>query len=126
MSENPSDRDERATTDRQPNAARRLTTDGGGGREVVVPLRVYKAVTVFSTLFSVVLVVAGFSAIGVATNESRAAWSEVNLALALLGLGTIAAGAVLYAFSTRFRMAGMRESTDDHERKREHAEETDG
>ena len=31
-----------------------------GARDVVVPLRVYKAVTVFSTLFAVVFVLAGF------------------------------------------------------------------
>ena len=49
--------------------------------------------------------------------------TAVNLALALLGLGTIAAGAVLYAFSTRFRTAEMR-PTDDHERT--NTEETDG
>ena len=42
---------------------------GGRGRDVEVPLPVYKVVTVFSTLIAVVLVVGGFLALDAATGE---------------------------------------------------------
>ncbi|PSQ18999.1 hypothetical protein BRD04_10350 [Halobacteriales archaeon QS_9_67_17] len=88
------------------------TTDGGteesaGGRDVAVPMHVYKAVTVFSTLFAIVAVVVGFVLLDEATQRATAAPEEVNIALAVAGLLTIATGAGTYAFSTRFRAAGM-------------------
>lgn len=76
-------------------------------RDVVVPLRVYKAVTVFSTLFAIVTIVAGFVVLDVATNRGSADLSAVDPLFALVGLGIIATGAVVYAFSTRFRTHGM-------------------
>jgi hypothetical protein len=86
---------------------------GPRGRDVEVPLDVYKAVTVFSTLFAVLAVVVGFVLIDTATNRAQAAVEDVNLLLALLGLGAIALGAATYAFSTRFRARGMGKSKDD-------------
>lgn len=76
-------------------------------RDVVVPLEVYKAVTVFSTLFAVGAVLAGFVLLDWGTNRAQADPSEVNLALVVAGLFAIALGAVTYAFSTRFRAEGM-------------------
>jgi hypothetical protein len=84
-----------------------------GGRDVEVPLRVYKAVTVFSTLFAVMAVVAGFVLLDTATQRATAAPGEADVALALVGLGSIALGAVVYAFSTRFRARGMGKPKDE-------------
>ncbi|WP_248299360.1 DUF7315 family membrane protein [Halorhabdus amylolytica] len=85
------------------------TADGTASdrRDVVVPLRVYKAVSVFSTLFAILAIVAGFVALDGATNRATAELSEVDPLIALAGLGTIVFGAVVYAFSTRFRTEGM-------------------
>jgi len=91
--------------------------EGNGGddetRDVVVPMRVYKAVTVFTTLFAVVTVVGGFVVLDSATNRARASFSEIDPLLALVGVGLIVAGAAAYAFSTRFRAEGMGKSKDD-------------
>ena len=87
-------------------------SDDPSSREVTVPLRVYKAVTVFTTLFAVVSVVGGFVALDTATNRARAPLSEVDTALALGGLAMILLGSLAYAFSTRFRAEGMGKSKD--------------
>ena len=89
------------------------SSDDNGSRDIEVPMRVYKAVTVFTTLFSVVAVVVGFVLLDSATNKATASLSEINAPLALLGIGLIVAGAAAYAFSTRFRAAGMGKSKDD-------------
>jgi hypothetical protein len=86
---------------------------GPRGRDVEVPLRVYKTVTVFSTLFAVGAVVLGFVLLDGATQRATAAPEDVNVLVALLGLGSIAAGAAVYAFSTRFRARGMGKPKDD-------------
>jgi hypothetical protein len=85
---------------------------GGGGRDVEVPMDVYKAVTVFSTLIAVLFVVVGFVVLDEATQRATAAPEEVNIILAVVGLGTIALGAGTYAFSTRFRAAEMGNAKD--------------
>ena len=87
--------------------------DDGKTRDVVVPMRVYKAVTVFTTLFAVVTVVGGFVVLDTATNRARASFSEIDPLLALVGIALIVAGAAAYAFSTRFRADGMGKSKDD-------------
>lgn len=87
-----------------------------GSREVVVPLRVYKAVTVFSTMFSVFLVVGGFLALDAATKRANLDLADINPLLALVGLAMIGGGGALYAFSSRFRARGMgnaKERTDE-------------
>ncbi|PSP57375.1 hypothetical protein BRC72_09660 [Halobacteriales archaeon QH_7_66_36] len=76
-------------------------------------MHVYKAVTVFSTLFAIVAVVVGFVLLDEATQRATAAPEEVNVALAVAGLLAIAAGAGTYAFSTRFRAAGMGNHKDE-------------
>ncbi|WP_440008836.1 DUF7315 family membrane protein [Halomicrococcus sp. SG-WS-1] len=104
------DESERSVSD---DSIVRETDDGIVAREVVVPLRVYKAVTVFSTLFAVATVVGGFIVLDVATNRARASFEEMNVPLALAGLALIVAGSVVYAFSTRFRAEGMGKPKDD-------------
>ncbi len=117
--------DDPAVADADSVAASRSATDesaasddpeGARGREVVVPDAVYKRVTVFSTLFAVAAVVGGFLVLDVATDRATAELSEVQPLVALAGVGLIAAGAVTYAFSTRFRADGMgnaKEETDE-------------
>jgi hypothetical protein len=87
-----------------------------GGRGVVVPMRVYKTVTVFSTLFAVVGVVGGFIVLDVATNRAQADLAEVDPLLALLGVGLIVLSAAVYAFSTRFRAEGMGNDKENEDR----------
>ncbi|MFC6732221.1 MULTISPECIES: hypothetical protein [unclassified Haladaptatus] len=82
-------------------------------RDIEVPIRLYKTVTVFSTLFAVLAVVGGFLVLDVATQQSSLSAEEVNVPIALAGIGLIALGAVVYAFSTRFRAQGMGKSKDD-------------
>nr|WP_129115268.1 hypothetical protein [Halegenticoccus tardaugens] len=92
-------------------------------------MRLYKTVTVFSTLIAVVCVVLGFvlldaatlqvsplrdallavfSAVGVAVDES-----VVNALVALFGLAIIGFGAGVYVLGTRFRARGMGKSQED-------------
>lgn len=87
-------------------------SDDQRGRDVVVPDRLYKSVTVFSTLFAVIAVVGGFIALDVATNASRAAASEVNVVMAAFGVLLIATGGLVYAFASRFRASGMAKDKD--------------
>jgi len=84
-----------------------------GGRDVVVPLRLYKTVTVFSTLFAIATILAGFVALDRGTLRATASPEEVSLPLVGLGLALIVAGSAVYAFSTRFRAEGMGKPKDD-------------
>ncbi|WP_254273938.1 DUF7315 family membrane protein [Haloarcula marina] len=84
-----------------------------GSRDVVVPLRVYKTVTVFSTLIAVFSVVGGFILVDVATDRASAPASEIDVPVAIGGVGLILLGTVVYAFSTRFRTEEMGKSKDD-------------
>ncbi|MEF8840720.1 MAG: hypothetical protein V5A62_03720 [Haloarculaceae archaeon] len=85
---------------------------GQRGRDVEVPFEVYKAVTVFSTLFAVGAVVLGFVLLDWGTERATADLSDVNVAITLAGLASIAVGAGTYAFSTRFRARGMGNAKD--------------
>ncbi|WP_371340797.1 hypothetical protein [Halorientalis sp. IM1011] len=87
--------------------------DESADRDVEVPMRVYKAITVFTTLFAIVTVVGGFVVLDSATNRATASLSEIQPLAALAGIGLILAGAAAYAFSTRFRAEGMGKSKDD-------------
>jgi hypothetical protein len=89
------------------------STGEGTQREVVVPLRLYKTVTVFSTLFAILAVVGGFILVDVATDRASAPASEIDIPIAIFGIGLILAGTVVYAFSTRFRTEEMGKSKDD-------------
>ena len=101
----------------------------GRGRDVIVPMPLYKVVTVFSTLIAVVGVVFGFMLLDAATlnvsflgNAIRGALAFVGLAvadgilrpvLAAVGLAAIAFGAGVYVIGTRFRAPGMGNAQED-------------
>ena len=102
---------------------------GDGTREVVVPLRLYKTVTVFSTLIAVVCVVGGFVLLDAATFQwiflrqgvsdllsllgVDVAREVVSAVLALAGLAVIGVGSGVYVLGTRFRASGMGNSQED-------------
>lgn len=81
-------------------------------REITVPLRLYKTVTVFSTLFAVVTVVGGFVMLDTATQRGTAGLAEMDTLLAVAGLGLIVAGGAVYAFAGRFQAREMGKSKD--------------
>lgn len=83
-----------------------------GRREVVLPERLYRTVTVFSTLIAIVGVVAGFILLDVATQQATASFEEVNVWLAGLGILAILGGGATYAYAARFRAEGMRKDKD--------------
>jgi len=94
------------------------TDDGTGSsdrssRGVEVPIRLYKTVTVFSTLFAIAGVILGFVLLDSATNRATAELGEVDVVVAVAGLAAILAGAGVYAFATRFRAPGMGNAKDD-------------
>ncbi|MEF8802214.1 MAG: hypothetical protein V5A38_09115 [Halolamina sp.] len=94
-----------------------------GRREVEVPLRLYKTVTVFSTLIAIVAVVVGFLLLDAATIGTgllrRAVISLLSVLsltppesvlsalFAVAGLLCIAGGAVVYVMGTRFKAPEM-------------------
>ena len=86
--------------------------DDGGGRDVVVPLRLYKTVIVFATLIAIVLVIAGFVVLDVATQRATLQPGQVNPIVGLLGVGLIVGGGAVYAFASRFRAEGMGKDKD--------------
>ena len=101
----------------------------GTGRDVVVPMRLYKTVTVFSTLIAVVSVVFGFMLLDAATlNVSflgaaatgalrfvgvTVADGILSTVFAVAGLGGIGFGAGVYVIGTRFRAEGMGKPQED-------------
>ncbi|WP_425492333.1 DUF7315 family membrane protein [Halobellus inordinatus] len=103
--------------------------EGGRGRDVVVPMPLYKVVTVFSTLIAVVSVVFGFMLLDAATlnvsflgNFVRSVLAFVGLQIAdgilstvfaAVGLAIIAFGAGVYIIGTRFRARGMGKYQED-------------
>ena len=100
-----------------------------GRRDIVVPMRLYKTITVFSTLIAVVGVVLGFVFLDAATLQVSALRAVIagalgalgisvadgllSTALAVVGLSIIAFGAVVYTLGTRFRAQGMGKSQED-------------
>jgi len=100
-----------------------------GRRDVEVPLRLYKTVTVFSTLIAVVSVVFGFVLLDAATLQvsllRRAVVGALGVvgvapdgdllsaAFAAAGLLSIGFGAAVYVLGTRFRARGMGKSQED-------------
>jgi len=103
--------------------------DADGRRDVVVPMRLYKTVTVFSTLIAIVGVVLGFVLLDAATirlsllrrvvvGGLRAVGvvppdTGLNAVLAVLGLASIGFGAGVYVLGTRFRARGMGNPQED-------------
>ncbi|TKX73416.1 hypothetical protein EXE46_14350 [Halorubrum sp. GN11_10-6_MGM] len=103
--------------------------EGASGREVVVPFRLYKAVTVFSTLAAVVTYFVGFTLIDAATLQISFVRTTIVYLLdsagilppedvlvailAITGVGFILLGTAVYVLGTRFRGQGMGKSQDD-------------
>lgn len=103
-------------------------TDGREGRDVEVPLRLYKTVTVFSTMIAVFAVVFGFlllDAAALGTGLIRAfvrsllsvlslspSDSVLSAAFAVAGLLSIGVGAAVYVIGTRFQAEEMGEDAD--------------
>jgi hypothetical protein len=86
-------------------------------RDVVVPLPLYKVVTVFSTLIAGAAVVGGFIVLDEATQRASVPVEDIDPLLSLLGLFMIAGGGALYAFSGRFRAPGMGTTNNDGDEK---------
>jgi hypothetical protein len=105
------------------------STSRRGRRDIEVPMRLYKTVTVFSTLIAVATVVAGFFLLDAATLQVSFLRSIIagvlgsvglgvptgvlSTVLAVVGLVVIAFGAGVYTLSTRFRAEGMGNSQED-------------
>ncbi|WP_410765337.1 hypothetical protein [Haloferax sp. DFSO60] len=112
-----------STADAEVRSSRR------GRRDIVVPMRLYKTVTVFSTLIAVTSVVLGFVFLDAATLQVSAlraliiatlgfvgltvADGILSTVLAIIGLGVIAFGSIVYTIGTRFRAHGMGKSQED-------------
>lgn len=104
-------------------------SDQGGRRDVVVPLRLYKTITVFSTLIAAVSILAGFILLDAATLELSVLRSLIVAAievfgvtpnqellgglLAVAGLGLMAFGSGVFVLSSRFRAPGMGNAQED-------------
>ena len=102
-----------------------------GRREHEVPLRLYKTVTVFSTLIAVVAVVVGFLLLDAATLGTGLLRRAVvgllrtlslvppenvlSTLFAIAGLSSIAVGAAVYVLGTRFKAPEMAGGEDDDE-----------
>lgn len=76
-------------------------------KDVIVPMGIYKIVTVFSTFIAAAMVVGGFIILDKATWGATVPIGEINVILAVLGIGVIVLGAGIYVFSTRFRTDEM-------------------
>jgi hypothetical protein len=127
MTSSPDEDDEGARADESGGDV--AVTDADGSRDVVVPMRLYKTVTVFSTLIAVVAVVFGFVLLDAATIRLSLLRRLVlgllrtvgvvppttllNAAFALAGLASIGFGAGVYVLGTRFRARGMGNPQED-------------
>ncbi len=108
------------------------TTDdspSSGRRDVVVPMRLYKTITVFSTLIAALSILFGFILLDAATLEVSmlrgvivAAIGVVGLTpdqsllsglLGVAGLSLMALGSGVFILSSRFRTAGMGNAQED-------------
>jgi hypothetical protein len=101
----------------------------GGRRDVVVPLRLYKTITVFSTLIAAVSILAGFILLDAATLQMSVLRRLIVTAveaigvtpnqellgglLAVAGLSLMALGSGVFILSSRFRAEGMGNSQED-------------
>jgi uncharacterized membrane protein len=117
------------TDDPSSDADTRRAEGADGRRDVVVPMRLYKTITVFSTLIAIVGVVVGFVLLDAATIRlSLLRRLVIGLlgavgivppsallsgVLAVLGLASIGLGAGVYVLGTRFRARGMGNPQED-------------
>jgi membrane protein YqaA with SNARE-associated domain len=102
---------------------------GPNGREVVVPLRLYKTVTALSTLGAIVTYLVGFVLLDAATLQVsvvrrllRYLLGQVGIGiagdvltgvLAVAAVGSILLGTAVYVLGTRFRAQGMGKAQED-------------
>lgn len=116
------------TSDADTGETTGTATTRRGRRDIEVPMRLYKTITVFSTLIAVVAVVGGFLLLDAATLQVsvlRAAITGVlgavgvgvsqgvlSALLAVAGLLVIGFGAGVYVVATRFRAEGMGKSQE--------------
>lgn len=121
-----SERPEPASTE---STASDSAPSGGGRRDVVVPLRLYKTITVFSTLIAALSILAGFILLDAATLEVSVLRGVIVSAIGLLGvspdqgllsgllgvvgLSLMALGSGVFILSSRFRADGMGNSQED-------------
>lgn len=105
------------------------SADRRGRRDVVVPMRLYKTIVVFSTMIAAICIVGGFFLLDAATLQVSVfrrilelGFGAIGLGvsddvlsavLAVAGLGTIAFGTGVYILGTRFRAEGMGKSQED-------------
>ena len=106
-----------------------VDSDEGGRRDVVVPLRLYKTITVFSTLIAAASILAGFILLDAATLELSVLRSLIVVAiesvgitpnqdllgglLGVAGLVLMALGSGVFVLSSRFRAPGMGNAQED-------------
>ena len=116
--------DDDTTTESRPS-----DDSGRRDRDVVVPMRLDKTVTVFSTLIAIVGVVVGFVLLDAATIRLSLlrrlvlaalrglgvtpSADVLSAVLAVFGLASIAFGAGIYVLGTRFRARGMGNPQED-------------
>ena len=121
MDDSPSNSDESS-----PTGPADATT---GRRDVVVPIRLYKTITVFSTLIATACILGGFILIDAATLQVSvlrrlllAGLEGIGLSvnqelfsavLAIGGLSLMAAGTGVFVLSSRFRAPGMGNAQED-------------
>ncbi len=102
---------------------------GPDGREIVVPLRLYKTVTVFSTLAAIVTFFIGFTLVDAATLQISFVRTTIlfvfeaagiglsedvlTALLAISGITSILLGTAIYVLGTRFRAQGMGKAQED-------------
>lgn len=130
MSDDASGREHgRASDAGNPAPDEHVRTDARGRRQVIVPMRLYKTVTVFSTLVAVGSVVFGFLLLDAATLQVgvfrrlasllfailgvQPATGTLDALLAGAGLAAMAFGAGVYVLGTRFRTPEMGKSQED-------------
>ncbi|MFB6126360.1 MAG: hypothetical protein ABEJ79_03555 [Halolamina sp.] len=114
-----------------PDAGDVAAASAGDDQEIEVPMRLYKTVTVFSTLIAVVAVVVGFVLLDAATLQVSLLRRLVATLLSAVGLGvaegtlttlfgvggllSIGAGAGVYVLGTRFRAPGMGNAQEERD-----------
>ena len=112
-----------------PDVASDDTGEATGRRDVVVPMRLYKTITVFSTMIATACILAGFILIDAATLQVSILRSvllgglmaigltvEQEVFTALLGIGGLslmAIGTGVFVLSSRFRAPGMGNPQED-------------
>ena len=122
----PTTHTESASTPTEPTAG---AVPSSGRRDVVVPMRLYKTITVFSTLIAALSILLGFILLDAATLEVSMLRGVIVAAIGLVGvtpdqsllsgllgvagLSLMALGSGVFILSSRFRAAGMGNAQED-------------